>query len=294
MKKKWITQWIPILLTAFLLYGCSFADSLNANSEDLPTDGIIQLNFDAEVLAYQTLENAANATFLEKIAAQARASRSKVSVNVYDDGTAEWRMEKLEPKHDVKIVDKTPANTMPQTKITRIDRTGKASFFDANHKLLHQDDMKMPSLVDFVAKVKKNPNAVYDLAGVKSVDNAQRIIQEAKNSGAVVKTLNDGLISIRTVTSKNNANAKVGTANDKYVSEAVYNPNLNILTSTTLYNKDNELLSRTVYTYKLNEKQELVPDANYSEMWDKDATGKTQKTVSNIYFNSLSATINLN
>ena len=113
-----------LVLNAAFWQACSpgFLESDPANAP--LTEGILTLEYEAEVLTWQEAGDPAKTSPLDKIHGMAHAVRSKVHAEVYEDGTSAWRIEKMEPQYNVKIPDQTPPDPTPQTKITRIDRTG--------------------------------------------------------------------------------------------------------------------------------------------------------------------------
>jgi hypothetical protein len=81
-----------ILMSITTIWSCRDNLDEQLTPDDISSTGILELEYEAEVISHQELENPNSATELEKIGAVPTASRSKVSIQVYEDGTSEWRI----------------------------------------------------------------------------------------------------------------------------------------------------------------------------------------------------------
>ena len=258
-------------------------------------EGVLTLKYEAEVVTWQEVGDAAKATPLDKIHGMAHAARSKVHAEVYEDGTSAWQIEKLEPEHNVNVPDQTPANPMPQTKITRIDRTGKGYFYSNTGTLLNEHDVPVPSFKGVLDQLKKNgnPNAAYSMIGVKSKQQVAEALAIAKQNGADVHDLGDGNISIRNTRPQTTFKNGRGQT-DHYKGVDIYNEKVGILVGSRIYDESDVLLSETFYAYrKADNKNGIEPEVIYQKTYNKDTkTGEVKTGISNTYFASISAKTN--
>jgi hypothetical protein len=286
---------LVFLLIAFFLCYCSkpeISDSpVPATKVNVP--GILKIQFDAEVLKFQQVEDPAKATGLQLIGAAPKAVRSKIDIDVYEDGSSAWVIEKVEPKHDVKEHHLTPPDPSPQTHLTRIDRSGLASFFDAGGKLLRTHQVPVQSFKQVVDEVKTNPAAAFGAVGIPSAERLKKMLANATKNGATVQDLGKGLTSIRTKQGPQtvaNPSVRAATEGD-YTSVDIIDTRLNLAIGSTLYNAKGETVSKAFYSYTFKDKQ-ATPQAVYQEIWNTEADGRKVKSTSNTYFYQLSSTVN--
>ncbi|QMW01476.1 hypothetical protein [Spirosoma foliorum] len=287
------------LASVFLLQSCTRLEMLSDVSQSAnasPQKGAIELHYEAENVTYQELDKANASTAFDKIHAMANAHRSKIDLQIYEDGTSAWKMTKLTPKHDVKINDLTPVNPMPQTRTTQVDRSGMGFFYGDDGKLLHKHAVPTKSFGDLVAQVKKNPEAIYSALGVKPKQRIDEIIANAKANGAIVTDLGNNNISVRqsVVEAQMPSSNRARVPSSNYKSVDIINTNLNVVVGSALYDENEKLVSQVYYRYKINEERKLVPEAMYMKTWTTlEKTGKTVITISNTYFDNVSETINI-
>ena len=255
----------------------------------------MEVNFEAEVLSYEELVDPKSATVMEQINAMPHALRSNISIQIYEDGTSDWRIEKLTPKHDVTIKDLTPPNPNPVTKVTRINRYGMGYFYDEKGKLLQEHAVPVHSFSDLINKTKKNPDAIYSAMGMKTIEKLDQYINDAKAKGAIVQDLGNNKISIRSAISQSMPNARIGgDKKDEYDIEDTIDKNIKMIVGSKMSQKNKkDIVSETNYTYKLNEDKKLVPSAIFASHYSEDSKGKKSKTISNTYFDHVSGKINI-
>ena len=290
--KRYLRMVSITLIAVSLMQGCS-PDFLEQNTADASfEEGVLTLDYEAEIVTWQEVGDAKKATFLDKIHGMAHASHSKVHAEVYEDGTSAWRIEKLEPKHNVKVPDQTPADPSPQTKLTRIDRSGKGYFYSNTGTLLSEHDVPVQSCKELLERFKEgqNPSVAYSLVGVQGQQAVSEIITAAKANGAEVERLADGNISIRTAmpkTSFKNGRATV----DEYTGVDIYNEKRRLLIGSRLYDKANKLVTEVFYGYrKANNKNKIEPSVIYQKTYTVDpVTGGAKTSVTNTYFETISA-----
>ncbi len=293
MKKLPSTRVLAFLLVAFMVSFCSkteLGDSpTTANKVNLP--GLAHVSFDAEVLNFQEVQDPSKASALQLIGAAPKAERSKIELDVYDDGSSSWMITKQEPKHDVAQHHLTPPDPSPQTYTTRIDRAGMGYFYDKNGTFLRQHPVPLPSYKAIADAIIADPKASFGAVGIPSTARLQKYLKQATNAGAIVQDLGNGLTSVRvTNTTASNAAAKTASA-DQTTSVDIIDTNLNLIMGSTLYDSNQEVLSKAFYSYKFDN-DKASPEAIYQEVWNTDASGKKVKTISNTYFYQFSATVN--
>jgi hypothetical protein len=297
-RQKRIIFAIPLLLFIVFMWACSekfLNDDQKYSPDEAPPQGLMEINFEAEVLSYEELSNAKTASPLEQIASMPHALRSSISIQIYEDGTSDWRIEKLTPKHNVSIKDLTPPNTNPVTKVTRINRFGMGYFYDEKGKLLQEHAVPVQSFSDLIIKTKKNPDAIYSAMGMKTIEKLDQYISDVKNKGAIVQDLGNNKISIRSIIAQSMPNARVGgDKKDEYDIEDIIDKNIKMIVGSKMYKKNKkDIVSETTYSYKLSEDKKLLPNAIYAFHYSEDSKGKKHKIVSNTYFDRVSGKINI-
>lgn len=129
--KRYLRMVSITLIAVSLTQGCSpdFLESDPGRSN--PEEGVLTMSYEAEMLTYQPIGSDEKAPVIDRIGAMAKSARTRISVQIYEDGTSDWTMEKLTPKRNTLMKDLTPPNPMPQTQKTRILRSGTGYFYDA-------------------------------------------------------------------------------------------------------------------------------------------------------------------
>ncbi|MFN6090431.1 MAG: hypothetical protein ACK47E_16935 [Cyclobacteriaceae bacterium] len=293
MRNHLSPPFLAFLLIAFFC-SCSKLETSNApTATKVNVPGLLKISFDAEVLKFQEVQDPSKSSDLQLIGAAPKALRSKIDIDVYDDGSTAWAIEKQEPKHDVKEHHLTPPDPSPQTKTTRIDRTGHGFFFGADGKLLRQHQIPVQSFKHIVEEVNANPNAVFGALGIPSAERLQKLVAKAIKNGATVQDLGNGLTSIRTKQGPQAlANPSVRTANEgDYTPVDIIDTTLNLVIGSTLTDVKGETVSKSFYSNTFKDNQ-AFPQAIYQEVWNTEADGRKVKSTSNTYFYQLSYTIN--
>lgn len=281
------------ILSGIVLFEACSPDFLESDPVNAPmNEGVLSLDYEAEIITWQEVGDATEASFIDKIHGMAHAMRSKVQAEIYDDGSSAWRIEKLEPHHNVKVPDQTPPDPTPQTKVTRIDRNGKGYFYSSTGTLLNKHDVPVQSFTGLLERFKKsrNPDIAYSIVGVQSQQQVSQVITTARANGAEVYDLGNGNVSIRSAVPQTAfKNGRGSTTNFKGVD--IYNEKVGILVGSRLYDEANMLLSETFYAYrKANNKNKIEPEVIYQKTFNKDPkTGEIKTTFTNTYFASISA-----
>ena len=297
-RQKRIVYAIPLLLLMIFTWACS-EKFLNGDQkyspDEAPPQGLMEVNFEAEVLSYEELADPKSATVMEQINAMPHALRSNISIQIYEDGTSDWRIEKLTPKNDVTVKHLTPVNPDPQTKVTRINRFGMGYFYDEKGKLLKEHAVPVQSFSDLIIKAKKNPDEVFSTMGIKTVGNLDSYLSDAKSKGSIIQDLGNSKISISSTLTQSMPNARIaGDKRDDYEITDIIDKNIKMVVRSTMYGKKKkDLISEVNYSYKLNDEKKLIPNAMYSYHYSEDTKGKKRKSISNTYFDRVSGKINI-
>lgn len=219
-----------------------------------------------------------------------------MQVSIYEDGTAMWRMEKRKPKHDLSVKHETPPNDLREVSVTTIDQSGMGSFYDSKDALLFKHQVPISSFKNVVANIKENPNVIFAVMGVKTAENATLMLAHAKAKGYIINDLGNNLVSVRSGNGKDAANlARKNGEADNFTTVDIFNTALGILIGSTMYDEQENIVSQSFYKYVLNSENQLVPEAIFTQSWDKDpVTGNERKVDTNIYFENVTATININ
>jgi hypothetical protein len=224
------------------------------------------------------------------------SSNINISIKIYEDGSSDWRIEKLVPKHNVTIKDLTPPNSNSVTKVTRINRSGMGYFYDEKGKLLQEHAVPVHSFSDLINKTKQNPDAIYSAMGMKTIEKLDQYISDAKTKGAIIQDLGNNKISIRSTIAQSMPNARIGgDKKDEYDIEDTIDKNIKMIVGSKMSQKNKkDIVSETTYSYKLSEdKKLLLPNAIYAFHYSEDSKGKKHKVVSNTYFDRVSGKINV-
>lgn len=283
------------LLPVGLMSSCT-TEFLNEGSpaDAKPDKGLMSIGYEIENLTYQELGDAGKATAINKIRGMAKAVRSKINIEVYEDGTSDWRLEKLTPTHDVRVNDLTPTNPMPQTKVTRISRSGRGYFYGSDGKLMKEHDIPTRSFSELVSRVRQDPSAAYAVIGIKTKQQVAQLVADAQHNGAIIKQLGDGKLSVSSYVVKPAAKGARGPVAN-YRSVDIIDPNLGILVGSSLYNDKEQLVNQVFYRYKLGDDKKLTPESLHQKYWTTNTkTGETYAIVANTYFDNVSAIINHN
>ncbi len=296
-RQKRIIFAIPLLLLIVFTWACSekfLNDDQKYSPNEAPPQGLMEVNFEAEVLSYEEVDSK-TATVMEQINAMPHTLRSNISIQIYEDGTSDWRMEKLTPKHNVTVKHLTPANPDPQTKVTRINRFGMGYFYDEKGKLLQEHAVPVQSFSDLITKAKKNPDEIFSTMGLKTVGNIDSYLSDAKSRGSIIQDMGNNKISISSTLTQNMPNARIaGDKKDEYTIVDIIDKNIKLVVRSTMYKKNkNDLISEVNYSYKLNDENKLIPNAMYAYHYSEDSKGKKHKSISNTYFDRVSGKINI-
>jgi hypothetical protein len=169
-------------------------------------------------------------------------------------------------------------------------------FYDSQNKLLYTHQVPVPSFAETVQNIKRNPGAIYAAMGMKTSEQVELFIANARAKGSILKDLGSGLVSVRTAIGQVSAiNARQKDTSEELASVDIFNTEMGVLMGSTLYDMQENIVSQTFYKYKLNDDNVLVPEAIHSESWEEDpVTGEKAKVENDTYFENISATVNPN
>ncbi len=278
---------VSLLLAGSALQACN-PDFLQSDpGKNTPSDGVMSMSYEAEMLTYQPLGSNDKAPTPDRIAAMAKSARTRISVEIYEDGTSDWTMETLTPKQNTLMKDLSPPDPSPQTQKTRILRDGTGYFYDASGKLLHKDPVPVQSFVPMLARMKQDPTAVNSVIGVKSEQEVTTLINNAKLQGGIVQDLGNGNVSIRSLVQSATRNGRGDNKNLKQVD--IVNATFGIAVGSSLYDETDQLVCQTFYKYKLeSNKNKLIPETIYSKLWHVNPRTKERvETVTNTQFENI-------
>lgn len=291
MKNMFVYQriWrvVSLLVVGSISQACN-PDFLQSDAgKNTPNEGVLTMSYEAEMLTYQPLGGDGKAPTPDRIAAMAKSARTRISVEVYEDGTSDWTMETLAPKQNTLMRDLTPPDPSPQTKKTHILRDGMGYFYDAGGKLLHKDPVPVQSFTPMLVQIKQDRTAANAIIGVKSEQEVTAMIANAKAQGGIVQDLGNGNISIRNMVLTMNRNARGGIADMKQVD--IVNGRLGIVVGSSLYDGGDQLVCQTFYKYKKeNNKNKLIPETIYSKSWHVNPrTNQRVETITNTEFENI-------
>ena len=285
--KRYLRMVSITLIAVSLTQGCSpdFLESDPGRSN--PEEGVLMMSYEAEMLTYQPIGSDEKAPVIDRIGAMAKSARTRISVQIYEDGTSDWTLEKLTPKRNTLMKDLTPPNPMPQTQKTRILRSGTGYFYDGKGNLLHTDPVPTQSFAPMLIRMKQDPTATNAVVGVKSTQEVMALIENAKQQGSIVQELGNNVVSISSKVQPNNRQARGGLTNFRQVD--MLHKKLGIVLGSSLYNEADELVCQTFYRYKANsDKTKLLPEVIYSKQWDTNPrTNKRVETITNMQFENM-------
>jgi hypothetical protein len=259
MKNKFFTKYAWILtLVGVLVFvaACQHEQSKIGTPLDSPSDteGVFQMSYDMETMTMTQLEGAnITPTALENVGMMPKIKKSAVRLTVFDDGTSDWTIKDVPPANSIVYADQSPPSKRPKTVLTRIDRSGMASFFDKDNHQKHQYHMTMPSMKDFVAMIAGDTSAGNKLKVINGVLNARGhvnmdvVLEAARRNGGDVKTLSNGIIVV--TTGGGSAINKAVLRNDEKIVESVIDTTQRILLGSTVKNQQGQVVSNVYLKY---------------------------------------------
>lgn len=291
---------LPIL-TSLFFYACKH-DSLGGKSIDLvsPIEAFMAISFEMESIRSQKSETAdANLTSFEKIATMPQVTRNVVSFNLFEDGTSETTIQKVEPKVFIvpKPKDETLPNLVPETVLTKITRDGVMHFYDKNN--IEKSNYKMAKMHDYkplIAQLKSDSsikNTIIDgFTGTKTGKNVLNLIEQARQKGDIVTELASGIITIKHSEAGNSVKGKNFRTSDIFTSENFVDLNNGILAGSKLFDDKNRIVFEKWYKYVPDENNKPKLDTTHEEETDfKNPTGHIVKSICDAAYSNLTTKI---
>ncbi len=269
-----------------LLGACSSDNDLSESHNQLSGQNkpiAMKLSYELESLTQREVldpgENA-NLAFLDEIASEQVASRQAVEIILYEDGRADFLIEKRSPKLfslPPSFEGVPPDDTAPVTK-TKITN-GTAFFYDEQGNLIYQHPMEE----DFAMR-----GLMLRLTGQYDWE------AEAKAEGAIVENLSETTLLIRKLVDEGpNEGSALRVSSGRYTEEVIV-PDLNILLGSSLHEANGDLISRMTHKYDYREdKDEWIPKQMYYEEYVTDqVTGSRYISRTTYHYDNYSLKIN--
>jgi hypothetical protein len=258
MKNKFFTKftWIFTLVGVLsFVIACQHEQSKISTPLDSPsaTEGVFQMSYDMETMTQTQLEGAnIKPTALENVGMMPKVKKSTVRLTVFDDGTSDWTIKDVPPANPIVYADQSPPSKRPKTVLTRIGRSGLASFFDKDNHQKHQYQMTMPSMKDFVAMIAGDTSSANKSRVINGVLNARGhvnmdvVLEAARRNGAEVKSISKDVVAI---TTGGSALGSVILRDDNKIVENVIDTTQRILLGTTVKNQQGQVISNVYMKY---------------------------------------------
>lgn len=288
------------VLASVFFYACKH-DGLGGTGDSvIPSETFMTISFEMETIRTQKSETPeANLTAFEKIATMPQANRSIVSFNLFDDGTSETTIQKVEPKLFIvpKPKDETPPNLVPETVLTKITRDGVMHFYDKNNN--EKSNYKMAKMHDYkplIAQLKSDSslkNTIIDgFTGTKTGKNVQNLINLARQNGDIVTEVASGIVTIKHTEAGNSAKGTSFRSADNLTSENFVDLNNSILAGSKLFDDQNRVVFEKWYKYVPDENNKPKLDATHEEETDfKNPTGHIVKSICDASYSNLTTKI---
>ena len=280
-----------IQLVLFLFVGFFFFRCIR-NSEKEPVTKQATSK-EAEVLKFEfVVENLTvtevgeQASNLEKIWAKPMADKTRVKSVAYSDGTTEWEMEKMPPAFVSPDRNESPEdpNRMPDVKVTKIDRSGNATFYDNAGRLLYSKHLGTIPFANVVEWVKVCKSRNFE-------DSEKQLIDLATKNGQKVEKVGDHFVKVtekvtkRKVPNAKGSNLRIRNDEETIVTDYSWGMPLGF----TVYDAQGEILETAVILYNYDSGIPLVEDV-YTESWADIGSLKRVKSNSHTHYDNISLT----
>jgi hypothetical protein len=263
---KWLrsrkkSTFSALVCVLFFVVACQHEQSIIGTPLDSPstTEGVFQVSYDTETMTQTLLEDAnIKPTALENVGMMPKIKKSAIRLTVFDDGTSDWTIKDMKPANPIVYADQSPPRKRPKTVLTRIDRSGMASFYDKDNRQKHQYQMTMPSMKNFVAMIAGDTSSANKMQVINSVLNARGhvdinvVLEAAQRNGAEVKSISKNVIS---VTMGGKALNSINTRDNTKIVENVIDTTQRILLGTTVKNQQGQVVSNVYMKYDMTTPQ---------------------------------------
>ncbi len=279
---KW--RHLVLITVAVGVQACSKEETPLLSSTINTQPVAMRLSYELEAITHREILSArqnTNLTFLDEIASEPVVDRQAVDILVFEDGSADYLIEKRTPERMSlpSWFEGVPPNDMPPINKTKITK-GIAYFYDAQDNLIYQHPMEEDYAM---GEQMKRLTGQYDWE------------TEAKAAGAEVKSLSEGIIRIRRAVPDEGITegSALRTAAGRYTEEVVM-PGLNLVLGNSMHEADGTLISRTMNKYSQREdKGAWVPEQMYYEEHGIDeVTGSAYVSRTTYYYDNYSLQTN--
>ena len=278
---KW--RHLMLIATAVGLQSCSKEETpLSSSTTDQPV--AMRLSYELEAITHREIISAGqntNLAFLDEIASEPVVDRQAVDILVFEDGSADYLIEKREPQR-LKLpspfegvpLDDTPP--IVKTKVTG----GMAYFYGERDDLLYQHPVE--------------ENYAF-LRHMDQLTGEYNWEAAAQAEGATLEQRGEGILLIRrpVVDEISTEGPALRSTPGRYTEEVILK-SLNLLLKSSLREADGQLVSRMVnrHTYQEDQDQWVPEQVYYEEYGTDEATGSQYVSRTTYYYDNYSLQIN--
>lgn len=276
--KRFLTRCLPVG-SVLLLAACApeseltQKDSNHFSEQNKPV--AMRLSYELEAITHRETLNAgpnADLAFLDEIASEPVVDRQAVGILIFEDGSADYLIEKRAPQRLVlpSPFEGVPADDTPPIVKTKVTG-GMAHFYGEQDNLLHQHP------------VEENYTMLTQMAQLTGEYNWE---EEAKAEGVTVEAVSKGVLLIRRPAPDETGTEGLAlrSAGGRYTEEVIIR-NLNLLLKSSLFEADGQLVSRAVNRHAYQkDKDQWVPERVYYEEYGTDETTGSQYVSKTTYY----------
>lgn len=291
--KRNIARRMALCALGLLALAACRKDRENAPGLNNP-DLAFEVRYETEAVSRQEIVGAAGGKpdFMDENRAAPIASRSSTVITVFKDGSSEWVIRQLIPHAQIPSVRReVPADDSRKKVETRISRSGLSSHYDKDGGLIRTVQMEPVSFKQEVDALRSKGKTDASARILNLNMDTDALLAQARQQGAVVNTLGNGLMSIRTASAKNSSARTTGGSNLSEVS--IFNPTLKLILGSTVYDND-EKVAEIFYKYKLETGKDPQVEVIHQKTYRTMESGKQVVTITNTTIDNLQVINNLN
>ncbi len=297
-----------VLFSIVLFNNCKTEVGNSNKLLDNPTGSVFDFSYELEHVTFTKFGDGIatdlkDLTTVERVGGMGHVRRDKILLSVFDDGSTELTIQKLNPLHrEFELVDSSLPNPSPQTVLTKVSRDGSYHFYDGQNKeiireSLNNNKMKKMDFSGILKVIRDNPeqittNAYNEL--VLSNYSVEPFLKIIRDGSGEVKNLGNGVVSVQYTVNPDNLNAlsanKTNFRGAKDVNiESFVDTVGKILLVSNINSKDGKLSSKTYLRYKAPEDAKARPicDLIHTERKVPDTkSGKSVTKISDDYYDN--------
>ncbi len=224
-------------------------------SEEPFTEGVMRVGYEMETLTYvKTDAPDEKLTAVDKVEAEPSVRRTFNQLTIFEDGSSEQEVRTLTPKNrQFESRDKTMPDTTLKIVKSKVDRDGTAHLYDATGVEKHARKLeKLPNYKDWVSYLNtpdKKDEVRRRLQGIDGPKDIKVLLENAKNTGAVVRELSDGgFVVIQKMPAVPNS---LKENSEEQTVESFVNVHHGVLVAQRVYNDQNRLVTKTIHQYDI-------------------------------------------